>query len=173
METLKERQASRLAELEKLQSMLGHGDVGEGRKLFFGKALCSTCHAVTGSGGTFGPDLTNIGEIRSTHDILEAILYPDASLAREYETSKVVTKSTSYTGIITEQLAESLSVETGPGVIVRLSRSEITAIEPQNVSLMPPGLEKQLTTQEMSDLMAYLSTLPDGMGHLKAAGGGE
>lgn len=167
MKSLMKQQAARLAALEVLQSTLGHGDVGEGRRLFYGKALCSTCHAVTGAGGDFGPDLTNIGEIRSEHDILEAILYPGASLAREYETSRVVTRTTTYTGIIKEQLAETLIVETGPGVYVRITRNEITAIEPQNISLMPPGLDKQLTTEELSDLMAYLSTLPDGMGHLR------
>jgi hypothetical protein len=30
--------------------------------------------------------------------------------------------------------------------------------------MMPPGLDKQLSKEELSDLMAYLSSLPDGMG---------
>lgn len=167
MKALTEKQSSRLAALENVESTLGRGDVGEGRKLFFGKALCSTCHAVTGRGGTFGPDLTNIGEIRSRHDILEAILYPGASLAREYETSRVVTTSTTYVGIIREQLPETVVVETGPGASVRLNRGEVSAIEAGDNSLMPPGLDKQLSAEELADLMAYLTTLPDGMGHLK------
>ncbi|MGC1242980.1 MAG: PVC-type heme-binding CxxCH protein, partial [Chryseosolibacter sp.] len=167
LNALREQQASRLSALEKMESSLGIGDVGTGRKLFFGKALCSTCHAVSGNGAQFGPDLTNIGEIRSRHDILEAILYPSASFAREYETSNVVTPNASYAGIIKQQLPEAMVIETGPGVTMRLARSEISAIEPARVSLMPPGLHNQLTAQEMSDLMAYLSTLPDGLGHLK------
>ncbi len=165
---LTERQASRLAELEKLQAALRIGDVGEGRKLFYGKATCSMCHSVIDQGGKFGPDLTNIGEIRSQHDILEAILYPSASFAREYETSKVVTKTTTYSGIIKQQLGETMMMETGPGSSVRISRRDITSIELETVSMMPPGLNKQLSEQEMSDLMAYLSTLPDGLGHLKS-----
>ena len=123
---------------------------------------------MAGNGAKFGPDLTNIGEIRSTHDILEAIVYPGVSLAREYETSTVRTKGAAHTGIIKEQLQEVLVVETGPGVVVRIPREQIVAIEPENISLMPPGLDKQLSSQELSDLMAYLTTLPDGMGHLKA-----
>ena len=161
-------QRSRLTVLEDIQASLVPGDVAEGRKLFFGKALCSTCHPVAGNGAKFGPDLTNIGEIRSTHDILEAIVYPGVSLAREYETSTVRTKGAAHTGIIKEQLQEVLVVETGPGVVVRIPREQIVAIEPENISLMPPGLDKQLSSQELSDLMAYLTTLPDGMGHLKA-----
>lgn len=171
MKTLRERQAARLEAIEAMESSLVRGDVGEGRKLFFGKALCSTCHAVSGSGGTFGPDLTNIGEIRSKHDILEAIMYPGASFAREYETSKVVTKSSSYTGVIKEQVAGSLVLETGPGASVRIQSNEISSILPEDNSLMPPGLDKQLTTQELSDLMTYLTTLPDGMGHLRLENG--
>lgn len=166
---LQERHASRLSALEQVQAKLGHGDVGEGRRLFFGKALCSTCHSVANNGEVFGPDLTNIGEIRSQHDILEAILYPGASLAREYETSIVRTKQTTYTGIIKGQSPETIAIETGPGIVVRVPRHEVEAIESQDVSMMPPGLDKQLSTQELSDLMAYLTTLPDGMGHLRVA----
>jgi putative heme-binding domain-containing protein len=164
---LKEQQANRLAQLQELEAALEGGDVGEGRELFFGKGICSSCHSVEGNGGDFGPDLTNIGEIRSQHDILEATVFPSASFAREYETSKIITTTKTYTGIIKEELPESLVVETGPGIKVRISRAEITAIESHNTSLMPQGLDKILTTEEMADLMAYLRSLPDGLAHVK------
>ena len=167
LDTLMQRQESRLSVLEELEAKLVRGDVAEGRKLFFGKALCSTCHSVAGNGAEFGPDLTNIGEIRSTHDIIEAIVYPAASFAREYETSRVTTNESSHTGIIKEQLPDALLVETGPGVMIRIPTEEITSIESDNISMMPPGLDQQLSLQELSDLMAYLTTLPDGMGHLR------
>jgi putative heme-binding domain-containing protein len=164
MASLRKKNESRLSELQAVDAQLKKGDVGQGRQLFFGKAMCSTCHAVQGQGGDFAPDLTNIGEIRSRHDILEAILYPSASFAREHETSKIVTASTTYTGIIKEQLPEAIIITTGPGQRVRVQRSEIKTIEPQNFSMMPPGLNKQLTNEELSDLMVYLTSLPDGMG---------
>jgi putative heme-binding domain-containing protein len=165
---LKEKQASRLQELEKLQSQLTKGDVAEGRQLFFNKATCFVCHSVAGKGGEFGPDLSNIGEIRSRHDILEAVMYPSASFAREYETSKIVTKTTSYTGIIKEQLPDVIVVATGPGSKVRVPRNEIVSIEPENTSLMLPGLLRQLNIQEISDLVAYLESLPNGLGQIKS-----
>ena len=167
MATLNKRNAARLTELKAVEAGLGRGDVALGAKIFFGKAICSSCHAVANKGGKFGPDLTNIGDIRSSHDILEAILYPSASFAREHETSKVVTKSLTYTGIIKEQFPEAITVEVGPGVIVRVQRSEITGIEPLGISMMPPGLDKQLTSEELSDLMAYLNSLPDGLGTIR------
>ncbi len=166
MATLSKRNKDRLSQLQAVEARLKRGDVGQGQKVFFGKGICSSCHAIADQGGNFGPDLTNIGEIRSPHDILEAILYPGASFAREHETSKVTTKTASYTGIVKEQLAEALVVETAPGQRVRIQRTEITGIEPQSTSMMPPGLDKLLTADELSDLMAYLISLPDGMsGH--------
>jgi putative membrane-bound dehydrogenase-like protein len=157
---LKAQHAERLAHLQDMEARLKGGDVGEGRKLFFGKASCYSCHAVGSEGGRFGPDLTNIGEIRSKHDILEAVVYPSASFAREYETFRVVTKTTAYTGIIKEQLPESIVIEVGPAPGLRIPRSEITAIEPQTLSMMPPGLDQQLTASEMASLTAFLEALP-------------
>ena len=135
--------------------------------MFFGKGTCFTCHSVGGKGGVFGPDLSNIGEIRSKHDILEAIVYPSASFARAYETYKVVTGTTTYTGVIAEQLADAVMVTVGPGPGLRVSWADITSIEPHNVSMMPPGLDQQLSKEELSDLMAFLEALPDPMKRLK------
>src|SRR5690606_38312114 len=115
IEQLREKQAERLARLENIEKQLPRGDVSEGRKLFFGKATCSACHAVESQGGDFGPDLTNIGDIRSRHDMLEAIIYPSVSFAREHETFKVVTKDNTYTGIIKEQTPEYVTIAVGPG----------------------------------------------------------
>ncbi len=161
MLALRQRQNARLKRLESVDAGLGRGDIDAGRRLFFGKATCSTCHAVGTQGATFGPDLSNIGEIRSRHDILEAILYPSASFAREYETWRVRTKTGENTGVIKEQAPDALVVETGPGAALRIPRAAIVAVEPVEFSAMPPGLEQMLTPAELANLMAYLEALPD------------
>jgi len=164
---LQEKQTGRLAVLEDLSARLESGDVENGRKLFFGKSICYSCHAVAGEGSAFGPDLSNIGEIRSRHDILEAILYPSVSFAREYESSKITTNNASYMGIIKEQTPEVIYIETSIDKLkVRVPVSDITSIEQVNTSLMPPGLDKMLTEKELADLMAFLESLPDGLAHL-------
>jgi putative membrane-bound dehydrogenase-like protein len=162
LDVLKQKNAERLKQLQSTEASLVKGDVGAGRRLFFGKAICSTCHAIANEGNKFAPDLTNIGEIRSQHDILEAIMFPGASFAREHETSKIVTKTNTYTGIIKEQYPDAIVIAPGPGPTIRVPRNEIVSIEQESVSLMPPGLEKQLSAQEFSDLVAYLVSLPDG-----------
>ncbi len=161
--TLRKQNAERLEKLTKLEKELPEGDVLEGRKLFFGKGACSACHAVSSEGGDFGPDLTNIGDIRSRHDILEAILYPSASFAREHESTTVVTKEGTYLGIIREQTADHIVIAPGPGAGIRISRNEITSMEQHNVSMMPPGLDELLTKKELADLVSFLEALPDGI----------
>ncbi|MEX0819799.1 MAG: PVC-type heme-binding CxxCH protein, partial [Pirellulaceae bacterium] len=84
-----EEQVSRLAELE--QAMLG-GDPRRGQAVFEGqRTSCIACHTVQGRGGRIGPDLSTTGARRTTRDLLEAILYPNASLARGFETFGVLT----------------------------------------------------------------------------------
>jgi mono/diheme cytochrome c family protein len=41
------------------------GDVQSGSALFFGSAGCANCHTIRGRGGFPGPDLSNIGRVRS------------------------------------------------------------------------------------------------------------
>src|SRR5699024_1306336 len=167
MEEIQKRQSERLSKLQELEHQLVDGNVGEGRKLFFGKATCSTCHSVGNEGTEFGPDLTNIGEIRSSHDLLEAIVFPSASFAREYETYQVTTASGSHTGVIVEQLSEALVLSVGPRQEIRTPRDDISSIETQSMSLMPPGLHQSLTQEELSNLMAFLEALPDQLANLK------
>nr|MBI1229779.1 c-type cytochrome [Cytophagales bacterium] len=164
MEKIRLLHGKRLNRLTALEESLSKGDVSAGREIFYGKAACASCHAVAGEGNTFGPDLTNIGEIRSAHDILEAIIYPSASFAREYETSELQTARGAITGIIKEKTPSTYIVEVGPGVQRELGVEEVTQITLSEVSLMPAGWEEQLSLQELSDLMAFLRSLPDGLG---------
>src|SRR5690606_7332754 len=75
-ERIRQLHAAQLEQLARLDRELTGGNVSEGRELFFGKASCSACHAIGPEGTPFAPDLTNIGDIRSRSDILEAIVFP-------------------------------------------------------------------------------------------------
>ena len=70
------------------------GDIARGQTVFNRtKAACLTCHAIGYLGGRIGPDLTRIGQVRSERDLLEAVVFPNASFARGYEPVIVRTKS--------------------------------------------------------------------------------
>jgi len=153
---LKTVHGERLSYLKSLEKEIPRGNMENGRALFFGKAVCSTCHTVGPEGGNFGPDLTSIQKDRSAHDLLEAIVYPSASFVREYETYRVKTAGEEYVGIIAEKTPEAITLNTAPQNSVRILRSDIVSMEIENTSLMPQGLDKTLTTQEIADLMAFL-----------------
>lgn len=149
-------QGERLARLKAMEAAVAQGNLDRGRQLFYGKAICSTCHRLGNEGGKFGPDLTSIQRDRSAHDLLEAIVYPSVSFVREYETYRVKTKTGELTGIIQEQSPTVVVLGTGPQSSVRIPRSDVLSMELHTTSMMPQGLDQLLTKQEMADLMAFL-----------------
>jgi putative membrane-bound dehydrogenase-like protein len=153
-----EKQKTRLAEL---QPVLSGGDAPRGREVFFGrKASCTACHMVQGQGGRVGPDLSKIGSVRTPEDLLEAIVFPSATFARGYEPYIIATHAGQlYTGIITRETADAIYLITTERAEIRVPRSAIESVERGRVSIMPQGLDAQLSRQELSDLIAFLHAL--------------
>jgi putative membrane-bound dehydrogenase-like protein len=146
------------AHLEELMNTLGKGDIRRGQAIFNSqKAACSSCHAMGYLGGHVGPDLTTIGQVRTEKDLLESIVYPSASFVRSFEPYVVKTKSDEdYNGVLKKDAPDEIILATGPSTEVRIARSDILDIRPSTVSVMPAGLDQQLTKQELADLVAFL-----------------
>jgi putative heme-binding domain-containing protein len=150
--------------LEQLLGSLTPGDVRRGQAVFNSqKAACLSCHAIGYVGGRVGPDLTRIGQVRSERDLLEAIVYPSASFARSYEPFAVRTRSGAlHTGVLRSDLSDEVVLATATGDEIRIPRPDIADLQPGTVSLMPPGLDQQLTRQELADLLAFLKATRSG-----------
>ncbi|GMV99175.1 MAG: hypothetical protein AMXMBFR84_03140 [Candidatus Hydrogenedentota bacterium] len=156
----KAEEEARIARLRTLEPLLDSGDVGRGRAVFFGEKVgCSTCHAVGNEGGTLGPDLTAIGTIRSAHDLLEAILFPSASMVPGYEPFRIDTDFEMYVGVIGRDTPEAITLRTGVNQDTRIPREDIVTMEPHNVSIMPEAMDQSLTQEELIDLIAFLQSL--------------
>jgi putative heme-binding domain-containing protein len=154
---IKDQQAARIQRLNEMESLLSGGDVGRGRRIFFGsKANCSTCHAIGSEGATLAPDLTSIGAIRSGRDILEAIVFPSASFVPGYEPFRIETSDETYTGIIAGETPDLVILKTAANTELRIPRKDIRSIVPSTVSIMPEGLDTALTKSELLDLLAFL-----------------
>jgi putative heme-binding domain-containing protein len=149
--------------LEELKDALVGGDADRGRALFFGsKASCSACHRVGDQGGNIGPNLAGIGEIRTRRDLLEAVAFPSASFARNFEPYTVISKSgVTQTGIISRTTTDAIYLTTGERITIRILRSEIEddGVIPSKVSIMPQGLDRILQPEELKNLLAFLSSL--------------
>jgi putative heme-binding domain-containing protein len=149
----KQRLETLLTELQKLP-----GDVRRGQRVFHSaKANCIACHKIGYVGGTVGPDLTRIGAIRSERDLLEAIVFPSASFVRSYEPVRVITtEERVFNGIIVRDTPEEIVLVLDADKQERIPRRDIATIAPSPVSIMPAGLDQQLTRQELADLLAFL-----------------
>jgi putative heme-binding domain-containing protein len=146
------------AHLEALATEMKGGDVRRGQALFnSAKTACSACHAIGYLGGNVGPDLTRIGQIRTERDLLEAIVYPSASFVRSYEPVLVQTKDgEAHNGVLRRDAPDEVVLATGPNVETRIARADIAQMLPGTVSVMPQGLDEQLSRQELADLLAFL-----------------
>ena len=149
------RQAQRLdAMLTDLQG----GDAARGQTVFNStKAACMSCHTIGYIGGRIGPDLTKVGQVRSERDLLEAILYPNVSFARGYESVILQTHSGQLlSGALRSDAPDEIVLSDAAGVETRVPRANVKDLQPGTVSLMPAGFGDLLTRQELADLLAFL-----------------
>jgi putative heme-binding domain-containing protein len=152
---------ARAGENRKLETMLAAmkpGDIRRGQLVFNNaKTQCIACHKVGYVGGTNGPDLTRIGGIRTERDLLESIVFPSASFVRSYEPVRVVTTDErTFNGVLKKDAPDEIIVVVAADKEERIARADVASITPSAVSLMPSGLDQQLTPQDLADLVAFL-----------------
>jgi putative membrane-bound dehydrogenase-like protein len=150
--------AKQRAHLDELLTGLKDGDIRRGQLVFNSpKVACSACHAIGYLGGTLGPDLTHIGKIRAERDLLESIVFPSASFVRSYEPLQITTKKGKvYNGLVRRETPDEVVLATSATEEVRIGRQDIDEVQPGKVSIMPAGLDQQLTRQELADLVTFL-----------------
>ncbi len=156
--TLNADAAAQAAKLEHLLAGLKGGDVRRGQAVFHSpKANCIACHQMGYLGGHVGPDLTRIGGVRTERDLLESIVFPSASFVRSYEPVKVTTlDGRTFQGILKKDAPDELVLTVSATEEVRVARQDVDEVAPGTVSVMPSGLDQQLTRQELADLIAFL-----------------
>ena len=133
---------------------LADADLSAGRRLF--EKSCGKCHVLYGEGGRIGPDLTGSNR-HNLRYLLQNVIDPNATLSRDFKVSVVLLEDgRSLTGIVVEQRERTIVLQT-PDKRLVIDRGAIDEIVPQNVSLMPTGLLKQLNDSQVRDLFAYLA----------------
>jgi putative membrane-bound dehydrogenase-like protein len=144
--------------LDETLKTLQPGDVRRGQAVFNStKAACIACHTIGYVGGKHGPDLTRIGALRNERDLLESILFPSASLVRSYESVTVRTKDgRTFTGVPKKDAPDEMILILAADKEARIPRDDVDEVQPSKVSIMPAGLDKQVTPQELADLIAFL-----------------
>jgi len=159
-ERLAARQKGQAAYLAKLTADLDRlqGDPDAGQEVFLSpKVGCYGCHRAVGRGGNVGPDLSKIGRIRSKAELLESIIFPSLTIAPEYRAYQVATRDGRVvTGLVVRDSGEAITLRTTELAEVRIARKDVDEMALSAVSLMPEGLEKTLTRQELCNLLEFL-----------------
>ncbi len=161
LEKLRRHQQAKQLRLEMLRDRVRLADAGRGRIVFMSeKAKCSSCHRVGEAGKRVGPDLTTIGSNRSTSDLLESIVFPSASIVRDYDSYKILTDDGRVlSGVLVSESTDDYRLQQASGETVSVGRDEVQQIQPSIVSIMPAGLDEALSESELADVVAYLQSL--------------
>jgi len=150
--------AAKYDKLESILELVHDGDIRRGQRVFRDtKVACTACHTMGYLGGRAGPDLTRIGRIRSERDLLEAILFPSASFVRSFEPVSIVTADGKvHNGVILDETASEIVLQLDPNKTRRIPIDEIEERVAGTVSIMPVGLDNQLTPRQLADLVTFL-----------------
>ena len=137
------------------------GDPIAGRTVYeSGRGTCIACHQIGDKGRPIGPNLSKIGAIRTERDIVESVLFPSNTLARDYEAHLIETSDgQSITGVIKSHTAEGLLVVDAAGQEKNLPNTQIVSDTQLTTSLMPMGLDLTLPEKDLLDLVAFLRSL--------------
>ncbi|MDB6119971.1 MAG: atsA 11 [Verrucomicrobiaceae bacterium] len=143
------------------EKVIATGDAAAGRAVYeSGKGTCIACHQIGDKGRPIGPNLSHIGAIRTERDIVESILFPSNTLARDYEAHVIETRDgQGITGVIRSHTAEGLLVADVAGQERNIPQEQIVSDTQLATSLMPMGLDLTVAEKELVDLVAYLRSV--------------
>lgn len=141
------------------------GDAARGQAIFEGKGGCTSCHRIKGTGSRTGPDLSEIGA-RSPEQLRTSLLDPDAEMLPGNRYYRVVLKDGStVTGRLINQDTFTVQLIDSKENLRSFVKSDLK--EGAFVEKSPmPSFKGRLSDTEISDVVAYLSSLkpPPGRG---------
>src|SRR5438034_9677363 len=133
------------------------GNPAAGERFFFGKGECGSCHIVSGRGQPIGPDLSNLGDERTVDEIRSALKEPSADITPGYELVTVELRDgNTLRGFARNRSNFDIRLEDFQGKWHLLEEGRIASIVEERQSVMPLV---EATTEELQNLMAYLSRL--------------
>ena len=132
------------------------GDDARGRVIF--EKRCSSCHRLRGIGKSVGADLAALKD-RTGKALLTAILDPNRAVEAKFLSYTAVTVSgKAVSGMLLSETGNSVTLISTDGKEHVLLRGELEELVSSQRSVMPEGLEKDLTKQDLADVIAFVQT---------------
>jgi putative membrane-bound dehydrogenase-like protein len=145
------------------QDALFGGNAQLGRRYFMtsSAAECVRCHSIGGQGGEVGPNLSNIGNVLSREQILQALIEPSARLSPGFGMVMLTLKDgTSAAGILTQESDHELVLKTSEAEPLKIATARIAKRE--NVPSSMPPMGTIMSKREIRDVVEFLSNLKSG-----------
>lgn len=128
-----------------------------GRPVF--ERECAACHLRRSARGRIGPDLSGVSNL-SKETLLTSILDPSYAIEDRYRNHLLETDDGRYfDGILVAETQATVTLRAEADDVTIL-KTDIAELRASAVSLMPEGLEKAVSDQELADLIAYLQAGP-------------
>jgi quinoprotein glucose dehydrogenase len=142
------------------QDALFGGNAQLGRRYFLtnSAAECVRCHSIGGQGGEVGPSLSNIGNVLTREQILQALIEPSARLSPGFGMVMLTLKDgTSAAGILAAENDHELVLKTSEAEPLKIAVSRIAKRE--NVPSSMPPMGPIMSKREIRDVVEFLSGL--------------
>jgi putative membrane-bound dehydrogenase-like protein len=141
--------------LEKYQAALKRDAVAERGRVVFEKN-CATCHQIGKLGVVVGPDIAD-SRTKTPAQLLTDILNPNQAIDNNYVSYTIVTKDGKQeTGFIATETASSITLKQAENKTLQILRQDIEELKSNGISLMPEGLEKNISIEQMADLISFI-----------------
>jgi putative membrane-bound dehydrogenase-like protein len=132
------------------------GDFARGELAF--RKHCSTCHRMRNIGFEVGPNLETLRN-RGAETIVTNVLDPNREVNPAWRDYLVVTnEGTVLNGVIMAETATTLTLRRAEAKETTLLRTDIETMRDTGRSLMPEGLEKDVTPQTLADIITWIMT---------------
>lgn len=130
-------------------------DPKRGRFVF--EKNCATCHKIDTLGVNVGPDIGDYSRTKTAEQLLGDIIQPNRAIDNNFLSYTVQTKAgQTETGILASESSTSITLRQADGKTLAILRSEIEGMATTGLSLMPDGLEKNISTEQMADLISFV-----------------
>lgn len=131
------------------------GDPHRGWKVY--DRICGQCHKMHQRGHEVGPDITRNGR-GNFEQLIVSVFDPSLVIGDAYKSVSLVTvDGRAITGLPVESNDRRIVLKVQGGKQEVIPLDEIEQVRENQLSMMPEGLEEQMTPQEVADLFALLS----------------
>ena len=130
------------------------GDVARGAAVY--EKTCSKCHRIGGLGHNVGPDISDT-RARARDALLYDILDPNRRVDPQFTEYIVVTvDGRLFNGLLVAESMDSVTLRQPEGREQIILRTDIEELKTTNKSLMPEGVERDVTVEQMADVLEFL-----------------